>query len=146
MIYELKENILTAKVFLQLRESAGWGGSPKDQQIEAGLKNSLVTISAVYENQIIGMGRLVGDGFIICYIQDVIVRPEYQGKGIGKAIMKKLIAYAKNNGFSDTHMTIGLFTAKGKEGFYRKFGFVERPSPVENSPQGAGMILILPIP
>jgi len=45
------------------------------------------------------MGRIVGDGVTICYIQDVIVLPEYQGKGIGKAIivygkikMKRMVA------------------------------------------------------
>ena len=140
---DLNENILTAKDFLKLRESAGWP-LPKDQQLEAGLKNSLVTIAAVHEKQIIGMGRLIGDGFINCYIQDVIVYPEYRGKGIGTAIMEKLIAYAKDNGFSGTHITIGLFAAKGKEKFYRQFGFVERP--IENGPQGAGMTLTLRVP
>ena len=138
MMVELKENILTAKVFLQLREAAGWL-IPTNQQIEFGLKNSLVTISAVCENRIIGMGRLIGDGVLNCYIQDLIVYPEYRGKGIGTAIMEKLIAWAKDNGVSDTCMTVGLFAAKGKEEFYRKFGFVERPT--KDGPQGPGMIL-----
>ena len=40
MDYEIKDNILSAKDFLALRESAGWGGSP-EHVIEVGLKNSL---------------------------------------------------------------------------------------------------------
>jgi len=141
MNYELKENILTAKDFLKLRDSAGWGGAPPEHQIEAALKNSLVTISAVFEGRIIGMGRLVGDGVSICYVQEMIIYPEYQGKGIGKAIMDKLISFVKKNGFTNTYITIGLFSAKGKEGFYRNLGFVERP----NDNQGAGMQLMLKV-
>ena len=138
MQYELKENVLTLDEYSKLRESAGWPVLP-DYQIEAGLKNSLVTISAMHENQTIGMGRLVGDGVIIFYIQDLIVYPEFQGKGIGAAIIEKLIAFAKEKALSTTQIKIGLFAAKGKEGLYRKFGFVERP----NEKRGAGMELTL---
>ena len=142
MTYELKENILDAKTFIELRESAKWGGSPPKNQIEIALNNSLVTISAVYEGKIIGMGRLVGDGLYVCYVQDLIVFPAYQGKGIGKAILDRLIHHVKSTGFTDTFVTLGLFSAKGKEGFYTKFGFVERP----NENRGAGMELIIKTP
>ncbi|MCL2120702.1 MAG: GNAT family N-acetyltransferase [Clostridiales bacterium] len=141
MNYELKENILAAKDFIKLRDSAGWGAAPPEHQIEEALKNSLVTISAVFEGRIIGMGRLVGDGMSICYVQEMIIYPEYQGKGIGKAIMDKLISYIIKNGFTNTYVTVGLFSAKGKEGFYSKLGFVERP----NEKRGAGMELILKV-
>jgi len=140
MEYEIQENVLLATDFLALRQSAGWGNSPK-HQIEVGLKNSLFTISVVDKGNVIGMGRLVGDGVTICYIQDVIVLPEYQGKGIGKAIMERLLAYIKNNGFADTYIAVGLFSAKGKEEFYNKFGFYIRP----NDNRGAGMEMIIKI-
>ena len=123
MDYMLEDNMLTASDLLRLRESAGWG-SPAVQQIEAGIKNSLFTVVAKYNDDVIGMGWLVGDGFTICYIQDVIVLPEFQGKGIGKAIVERLLKFIKDNGMSDTHISVGLFSAKGKEGFYQKFGFV----------------------
>ena len=134
MDYELSVNTLCSIDFIKLRESAGWG-RPLENQIEAGLKNSLFTVSAIHNNQIIGMGRLVGDGFTICYIQDLIVLPEYQGKGVGKAIMEKLIAYISENAMPNTYVTVGLFSAKGKESFYEKFGFYIRP----NENRGAGM-------
>lgn len=140
MDYKLVENVLTAKNFINLWQSVGWGNLPKEQ-VETGLKNSLMTISAIHNSQVIGMGRLVGDGSIICYVQDVIVHPEYQGKGIGKAIMEILISFIKNKGFSNTDIAVGLFAAKGKEDFYRKLGFYERP----NENKGAGMELILKI-
>ena len=117
MMYELKENILTAKDYLQLRVAAGWGGSPTEQQIESGLKNSLVTISAVYENRIIGMGRLIGDGFITCYIQDLIVCPEYQGKGIGKELVRLITENYKD------YLRIVLVAYDEEIGFYQNCGF-----------------------
>ncbi|WP_253287331.1 hypothetical protein [Clostridium bornimense] len=47
--------------------------------------------------------------------------------------------YIYNNSLSDTKTTIGLMAAKGKEEFYKKFGFIERP----NDHQGPGMIQII---
>ena len=140
MKYELIENSLSAKDFIAMRESAGWG-CPLEHQVEAGLKNSIYIVSAVHNERVIGMGRLVGDGVTICYVQDVIVLPQYQGQGIGKAIMERLIAYVKDNGFENTNITIGLFSAKGIEEFYRKLGFYERP----NENRGAGMEMIIKV-
>ena len=51
---------------------------------------------------------------ILCYVQEMIVSPEYQGKGIGKAIMERLISYVKETGFADTYIAVGLFAEKGK--------------------------------
>lgn len=140
MEYEIKDNALTAKAFLALRESAGWAGAT-EKQVEKGLNKSLFTVAAMLNEQIIGMGRLIGDGFNIWYIQDVIVFPEYQGKGVGQAIMKRLIKYAEDNSLSNTAITIGLMSAKGKEGFYSKLGFRVRP----NDKEGAGMVMNISI-
>lgn len=134
MDYELISNTLCASDFIRLRESAGWS-KPHTAQIEAGLRNSLFTVAAVYRGQVIGMGRLVGDGFTICYIQDLIVLPEYQGKGIGTAIMNALITYIRDHAISETCVTMGLFATKGNEAFYEPFGFCVRP----NDRKGAGM-------
>jgi len=136
--YKIKRNTLNAKDFIALREIAGWGTSPY-RQIEIGLKNSCYIMSVECEGRIIGMGRIVGDGVTICYIQDVIVLPEYQGKGIGTAIMEHLIDHINNTVLQNTNIIVGLFAAKGKEDFYKKFGFYVRP----NENRGAGMQMIL---
>lgn len=67
----------------------------------------------IIDGKIIGMGRIIGDGARIFYIQDVVIHPNFQGKGIGTTIMEKLIAYIE------------------------KFGFQKRP----NKFQGNGMIM-----
>lgn len=140
MVFEIKENALTAKDYQRLRTSVGWSVLP-EQQIETALRNSLFTIAVTDQEQVVGMGRLVGDGCYICYVQDLVVLPDYQGKGIGKYMIERLVSYVNEKGIPDTNITLGLFAAMGKEGFYQKQGFHIRPS--DN--RGAGMEIILPI-
>jgi len=126
--YTLSANTLSVKDYVKLWESVGWGTPPVEKQIEAGLKNSIISVAATHKNQVIGMGRVIGDGVIMCYILDLIVLPEFQGKGIGKAIMENLIAYVKDSALLNTDITIGLFTSTGLDKFYEKFGFFIRSS------------------
>lgn len=132
------DNALTVGDFVLLRQSVGWE-KPSERQAEIALKNSLFTVAVFHRGQAIGMGRLVGDGAMICYLQDVIVLPEHQQKGIGAAIVKRLVNHARENGLADTRLTIGLFAAKGKEEFYGRLGFSIRP----NERRGAGMEMTL---
>jgi len=76
------------------------------------------------DGKLIGMARVVGDGFMYFYIQDVIIDPDYQGRGIGHAIMTRVEAYLAKA--CTTGATVGLLAAKGKEPFYRRYGFIER--------------------
>ena len=74
------------------------------------------------------MGRLVGDGAMYWYLQEIIVLPEYQGKGIGKSIVNRLIEHIKSEAEPGTKIEIGLTAVKGKEPFYEKFGFSVCPT------------------
>ena len=135
-----EENTLTAKQFLTLRESVGWKGV--EFQIEKALKHGLYNVIAKNGDEVIGMGRLVGDGIMYWYVQDVIVNPRYQGKGIGKEIMRYLTQYVEKNSLPDTTVTIGLMAAKGKEDFYKKLGYIARPTEIF----GSGMMKYHEIP
>ncbi len=85
------------------------------------------------------MTRVVGDGGYIAYIADVIVLPEYQGLGIGKNMVGMAMQFI-NNGISEGETVfVNLMAAKGKEHFYRKFGFSERP----DETHGAGMAQLM---
>ena len=86
---------------------------------------------------VIGMGRLVGDGARIFYIQDLFINPKYQKIGIGTEIVSKLIQYIKGESIFDTNIKVGLMAAKGKEAFYEKMGFRIRP----NEREGNGMMM-----
>ena len=85
------------------------------------------------------MGRIVGDGAVICYIQDLIVIPEYQGKGVGQFIMESLIDYVKELKLPDTQIMLDLMCAVGRENFYKRYGFIARPT----EKLGPGMIMYI---
>ena len=84
-------------------------------------------LAAYHDGQLAGMGRLVGDGAVICYIQDLIVVPDIQSHGIGSMLIERLIAHAASLGLPDTTMMLDLMCAKGRELFYQKHGFIARP-------------------
>lgn len=88
---------------------------------EISLRNSLYCITVKENDQIIGMGRIVGDGAIYFYIQDIVVHPEYQKHGIGNEIMNLLVKYLNIN--APDKAFVGLFASEGNEPFYEKFNF-----------------------
>lgn len=127
----------TASEYNELRKVAEWP-TFEENVVEEALSKSLFSVVVHDDNGlIIGMGRVLGDNAIYLHIQGVIVRPEFQRRGIGKLIMLELLMYTENVGGKNTN--IGLMCSKGREGFYKSFGFSERP----NEKHGAGMIKIL---
>jgi GNAT superfamily N-acetyltransferase len=95
------------------------------EQIKKSMSYNLYSIVIVNDDEIIGMGRLLGDGALFWYINDVLVLKEHQGKGIGKENVKRVIQYIKKNSIPNTTVPIYLFCAKDKEGFYKKLGFTD---------------------
>lgn len=123
----LKENTIDTDVYMELRSSVNWKKLSVIQADKA-LKGSLYTICAYDNDMPVGMGRIVGDGVVIDYIQDLIVRPEYQHLGVGRMIIERLIEYVKSTKLEDTEIMLCLMCAKGREEFYRKFNFIARPT------------------
>lgn len=128
------DKIPTADEFNQLMEAVGWGRREK-AVVEEALKHTLYSVCAYDEDKLIGYGRIIGDKTIFLHIHDVMVRPEYQGIGIGTGIMNKILDKVKEYREVNSDMRVYLGASKGKEGFYEKFGFVSRP----NESLGAGM-------
>lgn len=135
MNIEYHDNDISAREYNALRLSVGWSASD-DMSAKKAIDNSLYICSAYYNGLAIGSGRIVGDDILTFCIQDVMVLPEYQGRfGIGKTIMYRLLRYIKNNARAEAD--VYCMSAKGREAFYMKIGFVERPT----SQLGAGMVL-----
>lgn len=124
MEIELKKELPTLEEYKHLRSVAGWK-LVDDKSIIKGLDSSTYSILAKVGNKTVGMGRIVGDGGIFSLIVDIIVAPEYQGQGIGKAIVQNIMDWIKAN--CAVGSTVWLFAASGREGFYEKFGFQKRP-------------------
>lgn len=118
---EYKENMLRYEDYCRLRTSVGWSNFPKEQMQEA-LSNSLYTVVAADVNEIIGMGRLIGDGMYYL-IADIIVHPNWQKNGVGSKIIDMLIEYVDNKMPVGGRSSIQLIAEKGKEEFYIKKGF-----------------------
>lgn len=130
--FRLKLASPTVDEFLVLRAKVGWQGIALNLA-ESSLLNSLFHVVIYDKQQLVGMGRVVGDGAMYFYIQDVVVDPAYQGLGLGAALMEQIENY-----LSDTvnkGATVGLLAAKDKEVFYARYGYLARP----NASLGHGM-------
>ncbi len=134
----LKDNAITVDEYLKLRERVGWKKLSR-RQAETALANSLVTVGAYLADQPIGMGRLVGDGCVIVYVQDLIIPPQAQHFGVGSVILKRLISCAEQMREPGTELMLDLMCAKGRESFYEQHGFIARPTDA----LGPGMIQYL---
>lgn len=120
------------------RRSVGWY-ELSERQLAAAKNNSVFAITALDEEKEVGSARVVGDGGYQFFISDVIVRPEYQGMGIGREMLNRLMNCALSVADDGETIMINLMSAKDKEGFYEKLGFMRRP----NDERGCGMTLFL---
>lgn len=122
--FELLEEIPDAEAYRRLRRIVGW--EDVDSETAAlGLKNALYSLTLRRRGEVIGCGRVVGDGAIYFYIQDIIVAPEYQGRRLGARIMEKVMGFIERHAGKNSF--IGLMAAKGVEEFYHRYGFEARP-------------------
>ena len=79
--------------------------------------NSRFCCFALAGDRIAGAGRVLADGVDCAYLCDVAVLPQFQGTGLGKEIVHRLVTSAQG------HKKIILYAVPGKEPFYRKLGF-----------------------
>lgn len=77
---------------LRLYTSVGWTAyTDHPEVLKKGFENSLLTLAAWDGDQLLGIIRCVGDGHTIVFIQDILVFPEYQRKGVGTALMDAVL-------------------------------------------------------
>lgn len=92
---EYHENNLTYQEYVPLRSSVGWSNFAETQVAES-ISKAILNITVTDNKKIIAMGRLIGDG-IYYLIADVVVIPEFQGQGIGSAIIDILLKYVEEH-------------------------------------------------
>ena len=122
------ERTLDTEELDKLFEAIGW--RPRG---ELKWKEVLAKSNFVYSiwdgRKAVGLGRIIEDG-VMCMFYDIAVHPDYQGRGIGKQIMTKLIEQVKDKGYA----SIGLFAWEQNPNnipFYEKFGFERVPTGME---------------
>ena len=118
----IKYNELTAEEFILLWETV-WGGAPTLEQTELAMKHTIFRVSAYDGDKVVAMARMIGDMGLNYYIKDVVVRPEYQKKGIGRMLINELMAYIKKSGISGTSIFVELSAMPDIMPFYEKLGF-----------------------
>lgn len=133
----IKENNRDIDEFNQLYEAVGWGAYTNKDIVKKALDNTFYSVSVYNEGKIVGFGRLIGDSVCFMYIQDVMVKPEFQNQKIGSLIMTKLLEKVKELKQENPSIRVYLGASKGKEEFYEQFGFVKRI----DEDLGYGMIL-----
>lgn len=110
------------KDILKLYESVGWTAyTDHPDALRKGFEHSLLTLAAYEEDQLVGIIRTVGDGHTVVFIQDILVHPDHQHRGIGTALMQAVLDTFKHV------RQIGLATDNTPKtvDFYRFLGFRE---------------------
>ena len=125
---------MSAEEYNELRLSVDWKPLTPGQA-KRGLTHTAFVVAARDGERIVGMGRMLFDFGYTAYLGDVIVRPEYQGQGIGTEIVTRLKDMVMEAAEPGDKIMFILGAAKGKEAFYEKFGFKVRP----NEFSGSGM-------
>ena len=80
------EHKINEDEFLEVIESVGFKTYPK-YQITTALKNTMYMVKVIVNDELAGIGRVVGDGSIVCMLSDICVKPKFQNNGIGKMIV-----------------------------------------------------------
>lgn len=121
MEFTIKEyDVYKQQEVLSLYESVGWTSYTENpDMLRLAFAGSLKVLGAWVDDILVGVIRVVGDGASIVYIQDILIRPECQRKGIGTALMKQILdtysgVYQKCLSTDNTEKTVA---------FYRSLGF-----------------------
>jgi len=109
--------------YYALRARVGWGDGVVPPGT-IGLEPARYALCVYEHDRLVGCGRVIGQGDESFYLQDIIVDPDWQGRGIGAAIMTRLMSYLACTAVPGAR--IGLMATVEVEGFYRRYGFVRR--------------------
>ncbi len=113
-MFEIKEyGLVTAEELIEVFESVGWNKDPDD--IVEAFDNSYYIV-CYYGTKLIGFARAISDDYYYTSIFDVVIRPEFQGKGLGRELVTRIVEKYQGTYFFLTH-------TEGQRGFYEKCGF-----------------------
>ena len=124
MGYQLVERDPTVAEYQRLRRAVGWS-EMTEEGLAVGLPRALFSVVLELDGEAIGCGRVVGDGGLYFYVQDVIVLTEHRGRGLGRLIMDAVMGYLEET--AKPGAFVGLMAAKDVAPFYERFGFAVRP-------------------
>lgn len=102
---------------IEIYKANKWTSAEKPDKLFNGLLNSHSFVTAWHNERIVGLGNALSDGHLVVYYPHLIVHPDYQGKGVGKLILKRL-----QEKYGNFHQQILVADGKAID-FYEKCGF-----------------------
>jgi len=105
---------------IALYQSVGWGGwYSRPDMLKKAFGESLCILGAYVQDRLVGLIRVIGDGATVVFIQDILVYPAYQRRGIGTALMREMLArYAHVY-----QIQLATDNTEKTKAFYRSQGF-----------------------
>lgn len=120
--YSILTRAPTVDEYLHLRSAAGLSAFSREAA-ELGLRGTVASVLIQRHGQIVGMGRLIGDGGCFFQIVDIAVEPAHQGQGLGKTIMRALTAHIEAELPPSAY--VSLIADVPANRLYEQFGFRE---------------------
>lgn len=118
--YKVTHIAPTPEDYINLRVEAGMS-SKSMVAASVGLKNSLFAITVYNDSTLVALGRIIGDGGAFFQIVDIAVKPDHQGKGLGKLVMRELMEYLNQNTYEGSYVSLIADAPANK--LYEQFGF-----------------------
>ncbi|NNJ25588.1 GNAT family N-acetyltransferase [Alienimonas chondri] len=106
---------------LALYRANDWSSADKPDALLSALANSERVVSAWANDLLIGLGNAISDGALVVYYPHLLVLPEWQGRGVGRAIAEAMQTF-----YGDFHQQV-LLADTPAIGFYERNGFVAPP-------------------
>jgi GNAT superfamily N-acetyltransferase len=119
---EIVKRLPTVEEYQALVRAVGWAATnPLDRAANslAGVRSGVIARDG---DRVVGAGLVIGDGTTFAYLKDIMVHPDWQGRGIGTRIVGALLAEIREN--ADDPMLVALFTGRRLAPFYEQFGFL----------------------
>ena len=109
-----------------IRENVGWNFL-NQEQVQRALKHSMVNVSVFYQDECVGIGRIVGDSVLKGMITDVMVKKEYQGHGVGRLVITSLLKQLDSMVLEGESFQLEASPTASNRDFYIKCGLKYKP-------------------
>ncbi len=113
----LENNDIETSEVTELYKANGWSSAEKPEKLIPALKNSDSLVTARISGKLVGIANALSDGYLVVYYPHMLVHPEHQGKGIGRAMMECL-----QQKYASFHQQMLVADGKAIE-FYKSLGF-----------------------
>ena len=118
--YTIRLTIPAIATYQLLRVAAGLSAKSTEAAAK-GLPNSLFAVQVLLGDEVVGMGRIIGDGGCFFQVVDIAVLPAHQGKGLGKLIMREIRQFIDSDVPESAY--VSLIADGQAQDLYAQFGF-----------------------